>query len=284
MSKIRRAARAVRPSRREAAPGFILGPHPAPPSPFGEFLDANDRRTQSKAEHRALVEKDGVRTAAVHSLQEMLLRHHASREALKRTRKHREAIKQLGLEAQQARLRRFPTNVSTQKGNLAEIVLAEYVVAAAGVLLPVYRLRYNPNVDQSMKGDDVLAFDLDAKPTRILVGEAKFRGTSSAAAVKEIVAALVRSFKGGVPASLQFVADRLFEEGHAELADRVVDCWRQFALGALRIDYVGMLLSDTDAAERVDSATPGPLRRLAMISFGVDDPTVLVEACYRGLE
>lgn len=217
-------------------------------------------------------------------LREIVVQHHASPEALKQTEQHREAMRRLGLGAEQALLPRFPTNPSTQKGNLAEIVLAEYMVAASGVKLPVYRLRYNPNVDQSMKGDDVLAFDLDAEPVRIIVGESKFRGASSPAAVKEIVERLARSHKGGVPVSLQFVADRLFEAGQVELAGRVLNCATLFALGELRIDYVGMLLSDTRTAERVEDATPGSLRRLAMISLGVPDPDSLVDACYREVE
>lgn len=247
-------------------------------------MAARDGTTKSKVPHRALAEKDGCRAAALKSLRAMLRKHHASPEALRRTEEHREALKRLGLDNELARLRRFPTNTSTQKGNLAEIVLAEYVVAATGVTLPVYRLRYNPNVDQSMKGDDILAFDLDAKPPRIVVGEAKFRGTSSPAAVREIVADLLRSYKAGVPASLQFVADRLFEAGEIDLGSRVLNCARLFALGELRIDYVGMLLSDTKSAERVDEATPDSLRRLAMISLGVKDPDALVTACYANLE
>lgn len=262
----------------------ILGDHPSPPHPFGESLTATDGKTVSKAAHRALTEKDGSRTALVEALRTMLVNHHASPEDRKRTKAHREAMKRLGLDADQARLRRFPTNPSTQKGNLAEIVLAEYVVAANRLVLPIYRLRYNPNVDQSMKGDDVLAFDLDGTPPRILVGEAKFRGVSSTAAVREIVAGLLRSYKGGVPASLQFVADRLFNAGKDDLGTRVMNCAKLFALGELRIDYVGMLLSDTRSAIRINHATPGSLRRLAMISFGVNDPDALVTACYEELE
>jgi Cap4 SAVED domain len=94
-------------------------------------------------------------------------------------------------------LPRFPIDPSTRKGNLAEVVLAEYLVAATGIVLPIYRLRYNPNIDQSMKGDDVLAFDLDSNPVRIIVGEAKFRGTSTKKAVEEIVDGLARSTKQG---------------------------------------------------------------------------------------
>ena len=280
------APRGSRPRGRRTrrANSAILGDHPTPPHPLGEILSSADRTTKNKVPHRALAEKDGTRSVAVAYLRAMLVRHHASPEAVEPTRQHRQAMNRLGFKAEQARLRRVPTNPSTRKGNLAEIVLAEYVVSASGVVLPVYRLRYNPNVDQSMKGDDVLAFDLDAEPVRIILGEAKFRGASSAAAVKEIVEGLVQSHKGGVPASLQFVANRLFEAGQVELGGRVLDCARLLALGELRIDYVGMLLSDTQAADRVDDATPGSLRRLAMISLGVKDPDTLVDACYRELE
>lgn len=274
----------MKEARVSRAADRILGDHPSPPHPFGVFLVAKDGKTANKALHRALSEKDGSRAAAVKSLRAMLVNHHAGPEALKRTKAHREAMKRLGLDAEQAQLRRFPTNASTQKGNLAEIVLAEYVVAASGLVLPVYRLRYNPNVDQSMKGDDVLAFDLDTNPPRIVVGEAKFRGASSAAAVKEIVAGLLRSYKGGVPASLQFVADRLFDAGELDLGTQVMKCAKLFALDELRVDYVGMLLSDTKSAERIDEATPRSLRRLAMISLGVKDPDALATACYAKLE
>lgn len=291
MTTAKRATARATPKRAPAARRVpaptkepVLGDHPQPPHPFGEVWSAKDGKTQSKVAHRALSEVSGKRAAAVESVRGMLVQHHASPEALKRTEKQREAIKRLGLEKQQQRLRRFPSNSATQKGNLAEIVLAEYVVAASDLSLPVYRLRYNPNVDQSMKGDDVLAFDLDSDPVRIVVGESKYRATSTVAAVAEIVDGLLKSHKGGVPASLQFVADRLFAEGQAELGARVLDCALLLARGKLRLDYVGLLLSDTKAAERVDASTPAPIKRLAMISLGVDDPDGFVASCFQKLE
>jgi hypothetical protein len=214
----------------------------------------------------------------------MVRTHHAGEEALARWEEQREALRRLGFGEAQARLNRFPTHENTRKGNLAEIALAEYVVAARGVVLPVYRLRFNPNVEQSMKGDDVLAFDLDSQPPTIIVGEAKFRGASTAAAVTEIVEGLARSFAGGLPASLQFVADRLFEGGQADLGSRILECAKWFALGQLSIDYVGMLLSDERTADRVNAVTAVTLRRLALISIGVADPDRLVEDCFRGME
>lgn len=262
----------------------ILGSHPLPPHPFGEVLTATNATTKNGVPHRALAEAAGCRAKTVAALRTMLVSHHTSPEVLRRTEQLRGAMERLGLGSDQARLRRFPTSPTTQKGNLAEIALAEYVVASSGATLPVYRLRYNPNVDQSMKGDDVLAFDLDSDPVRIIVGEAKYRGTSTTAAVKEIVEGLLRSHKGGVPVSLQFVADRLFEEQQQSLGNRVLSCALLFVQGKLRLDYVGLLLSDANAAARVHDSTPADLRRLAMISLGVDNSDGLVDTCYRGLE
>ncbi|MGB5872950.1 MAG: Hachiman antiphage defense system protein HamA, partial [Bacteroidota bacterium] len=244
---------------------------------------AKDRKTKKAVPHRALSEKKGKRKAAVTSIREMLVRHHASPEMLAQSAHTGGAMKRLGFESQQARLSRFPRNPTTQKGNLAEILLAEYIVAACGAALPVYRLWSNTNPDQSMKGEDVLAFDLDSTPIRIIIGESKFRSTSSATAVIQIVDDLTRSYKGGLPASLQFVADRLFERGETDLGLRVSQCAVVFARGTLRLDYVGMLLSDKLSEKRVHEATSNSLRRLAMLSLGIANPDSLVEACFAKL-
>lgn len=147
----------------------IIGHHPQDSHPLGRLTTAHDGITESGVPHRALAEMDGQRDAIVNCMRDILIRHHMSPEVIERDRQRRDAIKRLGFDAEQDRMKRFPTNPLTQKGNLAEVVLADYLVSAAGADLPVYRLRYNPNVDQAMKGDDVLAFDLDSDPVRIIV-------------------------------------------------------------------------------------------------------------------
>ena len=118
---------------------------------------------------------DGTRDVAVEAIREML----RGTTSAQRLRSDRSSVARrwsgLACMEKMNQLRRFPINSTTRKGNLAEVVLAE--VRGRGIRresAEVYRLRYNPNVDQSMKGDDVLAFDLDAKPVRIIVGEARF--------------------------------------------------------------------------------------------------------------
>jgi hypothetical protein len=131
-----------------------------------------------------------------------------------------------------------------------------------------------------MKGDDVLAFDLDSTPVRILVGEAKFRATPTKAVVEEIVGALVKSHSGNIPASLQFVADRLFDTGNNELGARVAACNALFAQGRLQLDYVGLLVSTGDAHLHVQRHAATDVRRLAVVSLGLADPEGIVTASY----
>jgi len=264
-------------------PYEILGSHPESDA-FGCHIQAEDTTTKSDVPHRALSQNDGSREDTVEQIREALIRHHASMEMRERDQRKRESLRQLGYPVFDAETHRFPRADKTRKGNLAEVFLAEYIVAGSDAALPVYRLRYNPNVEQSMKGNDVLAFDFHSKRVRILVGEAKFRGTPSRAAVEGIVASLVRSHHAGLPVSLQFVADRLFETDNLALGRRVANCAILMARGRLDLQYVGLLLSNQNSKASVARHTNGSLRNLVMISLSIDNPNALVRDCFDGIE
>ena len=135
-----------------------------------------------------------------------------------------------------------------------------------------------------MKGDDVLTFDLDSNPVRIIVGEAKFRATSSKAAITEIVEALERSHRGGLPASLQFVADRLFQEGNEELGRRIEECADLFVRDRLRIDHLGLLASNHLVHPHVATHAQSSAPRLAVMSLNLADGSGLVAASFDSWE
>ncbi|MGE4285098.1 MAG: Hachiman antiphage defense system protein HamA [Phycisphaerae bacterium] len=261
----------------------FLGTHPSPCS-FACYTTSNDSHTDSQIPHRALQQEPTGKHETISQLRSALIRHHASPEMLTRERRKKESLRKFGYPAPEDMPHRFPRADKTRKGNLAEVFLAEYIVATSGASLPVYRLRYNPNVEQSMKGDDVLVFDFESDPVRILVGEAKFRGTPSKKAVTDIVDGLIRSHQTGLPISLQFVADRLFESGNNELGSKVEECVNWIAQGRLDLLYVGLLMSNTNAASLVKSHTENNLRNLVMISLGVEHPNDLISACYDGIE
>lgn len=257
----------------------IIGSHPLPPHPCGIHLAATDQQTAHNVPHRVL-DTDPLQLAEfTTAMTQWIVNHHISPETIKRDQIRREALARQGLVDP---AQRFPTNKSTQKGNWAEILLAEYVAASSNAKIPIYRLRYNTNVDQSMKGDDVLAFDLDSNPVRVLVGEAKFRSTPSKQVVEELVGALARSHSGNIPASLQFIADRLFDAGKNELGAKVAACNALFAQGRLQLNYVGLLVSSGKTHSYVQKNAESSIRRLAVISLALANPENVVANSFAG--
>jgi Cap4 SAVED domain len=257
--------------------------HPEPPE-FGCYTTAVDGVTVSGNPHRSLTQNDDDHDKTIAQIRSALIRHHVSPDMIERDRRKIANLIKLGYTSAQASVTRFPRTDKTKKGNLAEVFLAEYLGSATEAELPIYRLRYNTNVDQSMKGDDVLAFDFSGGRTRIIIGESKFRKIPNKVAVEEIVSGLIRSQQAGLPASLQFIADRLYDKKDKELADKVSECSLQMANGRLDLSYVGLLLSNTDSKAKVDKHTNGTMTNLVMISLGVVDPNQLVSECFDGIE
>ena len=248
--------------------------------PFATCLLSTDCTTTSGIEHRVL-EDNGHSDILLRYMEDALQRHHISPEALQR---HMDLIATLKIENLPILRSPYPQTSTTQKGNCAEVFLAEYLVSTTDMELPIYRLRYNTNPDQSMKGDDVLLFDLDSDPVRIIVGESKFRGIPDKQSVIDIVDGLVRSYKAGLPISLMFVAERLFQENKPELGRKVQNCAILFATNKLHIDYVGFLMSNQNAKNHVNRHTTDNLHNLLMISLGIQNPETMVKKAFEGLE
>ncbi|OKY53735.1 Hachiman antiphage defense system protein HamA [Megasphaera cerevisiae] len=258
----------------------IIKDHPIGSHPFARSLLSVDENTLSKVEHRALSE-NGHNDILLEYMTLALQEHHISPEALNR---HQELIRSLKIAHCQIPRAPYPQDVTTQKGNFAEIFLAEYLSVTTDAQLPIYRLRYNPNPDQSMKGDDVLLFDLDSDPVRIIVGESKFRKVPTKQSVIDIVDNLARSNRIGLPVSLMFVSERLFQENKTELGEKVQACAVLFAKNRLCIDYVGLLMSNSNVRRYVNRHTSDTLHNLLMISLGMDDPEIIVKQAFARLE
>lgn len=258
----------------------IINDHPSGTHPLAISLLSTDGTTKSGVAHRQL-EENGHNDVFLDFIVPALRNHHISPDALER---RKDLIQSLRIANAPIPSSPYPRNTTTQKGNFAEVFLAEYLRSTTEAQIPVYRLRYNPNVEQSMKGDDVLLFDMDSDPVRIIVGEAKFRGTPSKQVVIDTIDGLVRSNKAGLPVSLMFVADRLFEEGKNDMAKKVQDCAILFATNRLRIDYVGLLMSNRNASNYVNNYTTNELHNLLMISLGIQSPEMIVQQSFVRLE
>jgi hypothetical protein len=258
----------------------IINQHPVGLHPFAISFSSTDEDTLSGVAHRELLE-NGHNDVLLEYMLPVLEKHHISFDALKR---QKDLIDSLRIANAPTIMSPYPQNLTTQKGNFAEIFLAEYLSETTKMQLPIYRLRYNPNPDQSMKGDDVLIFDIDSNPVRIIVGESKFRGTPDKQSVVDIVDGLVRSNKAGLPISLMFIAERLFQEGKSEMGKKVQNCAVLFATNKLQIDYVGLLMSNHSAKNTVNKHTSNNLKSLLIISLGMQNPEEIIQQAFERLE
>ena len=115
-----------------------------------------------------------------------------------------------------------PHERDIRSANFIEILACEFA-RKQGYDVPVLRLRYNPNPDQSMKGDDILGFWFAERTTdqdKVLVGEGKFRGQFKSAVVEQGYDDLKR--KAYVhPISMEFVETVLSSSGDEAKAAKV---------------------------------------------------------------
>ncbi len=259
----------------------IIGDHPTNRHPYGDSLTAADSIVATTIQHRSLLECGRNEEFLGYTVQ-ALQRHHIDEATLRR---RQELMREQNITgANYQRVSPYPTNPNTRKGNFAEIVLAEYLLATTDAHMPIYRLRYNPNPDQAMKGDDVLLFDLDSPEPRIIVGESKFRGTPTRQAVCDIIEGLVRSNKSMIPVSLTFVSDRLFGSGNEALGQKVLNCVNLIISNRIDVHYVGFLLSNTNSSQCIETHAVCDMRNLLMLSLGMDTPENIVEQAFRQLE
>ena len=91
----------------------------------------------------------------------------------------------------------------------------------------------------AMRGDDIVAVHVDKKKIAILKGEAKSNASLSSGTVKAARKALQSHNSRPSPHTLSFLADRFFEMGETELADRIDDA--QLSEG-LKLDQVTHML------------------------------------------
>jgi hypothetical protein len=121
-----------------------------------------------------------------------------------------------------------PRDRPTRSGNFIEILACE-LAKKQGYDIPVLRLQYNPNRDQSMKGDDISGFRVtgdEAGKSTVLIGEGKFRSDFAEEAVREAYDGLKVKVRSG-PISMEFIAAMLSREGDRQEAAKIIKLRKQ---------------------------------------------------------
>lgn len=269
----------------------LIGSHPVHPNFFANWLKSEDSKIlviKPNKKHRKLAELPSKRKVAIEQIAEWIIEHHVDGKKIKRMQDRKaEIMAKYGIKMEDYidNQNFFPRIENTKSGNATEIILSRYLQETAGVQILAYKLTYNPNVDQSMKGDDCLLFDTKNITSRIIVGEAKYRAKPSKQTISNMVKNLENSKR--LPLSLPFISTHLTSNGNEDLASQIDDLNFEVSKGRIPIINVGLLLSTlgnsktTDSGicveENLDSTNPN----LVVLSLGVDNPSEIITEAFK---
>lgn len=136
----------------------------------------------------------------------------------------REVLEKWGYSQTIAAINKRPSVDKTRKGNFGEILACEYLREIENYEVPVYRFRWNPNPDMSMRGEDALAFkfsDSDEEQDIVCVVESKVQGTFNRTKVDEAIQDQLRDRR--YVCSIKFVFSVLRKNGDSQKADAVLE-------------------------------------------------------------
>lgn len=249
----------------------LIGNHPNIEHPIGAWLNCNDIPVTETKCHRELTEKNTKRNDdLILWMANKLISHHYSTFRLEQLKKK---FGELGFPKYAEQNRKLPTADNVKKGNATEILLTEYIQSTLNrELIKVFKLKYNPNVDQAVKGDDTLMVDLleleDGNDLKIYLGESKFRSTPSKQVIDDVSSSLE---KEKMPLSYSFLVEEI-AKSNVELALKLDDFIVQDIKDKGQLIYTGLILSNEHTSRFVKNNFNNDNPELILISIGIQNP------------
>lgn len=261
---------------------LLIGKHPNRTHPFGQWLAVNDLPESETKCHRELTESTKVDDELIEWMARKIIGHHYTQFRIDRLK---EKYGSLGFEKYAEQHRKLPVADKVRKGNATEILLTDYVQTTQGKeFIKVFKLKYNPNVDQAIKGDDTLMVDLfeenGNEKIKIYLGESKFRKTPAKDVIEDITNSLS---KDTLPLSYTFLVEEIAKTDEA-LARKLDDYIVQEVKDRGDLIYAGLLLSNTNTSRTVERHLNSDNSNLVFISVGIDDPEGFIESVFEKAE
>ena len=255
----------------------IIGKHPEE-GLFYDWIEHQDTDCTDRKRHRYLSEKNENREQAIETIANWLVTYHLSKSKSTALCKKQKILEKYDFEEYAKSLHVFPNADKTKKGNFGEVILTEYLSQVSEIKVLIFKLHYNPNVDQSMKGDDVLLIS----ENKIILGESKFRATPTKEAVEE--ASQLMSNTLALPMSLGFISDILFEQGQVELAEGILDIQYRMSRTNFDIKNIGFLLSTKLVKGHVERNMDSSNQNFLFISLGINNPVEFMDLAFARAE
>lgn len=263
----------------------IIGSHSCLKSILKDWLQCTDLPATSNQCIRYLNENSLFRQALIRQCSWWVVMYHIGSANWRRLKSKRKTMSTNEFNQYLAQKQYLPQMDVTRKGNLGEILLIAYLNGITRYTPYVRKLTYNPNVNQSMKGDDVLLFNPSDITKDVIYAESKVRSTPSKAAITMITDNLQGSKR--FPTSLNFVIQVLRDRGNDELADMIDELQINILSGNTPIRNVGWLLSSRCTTISCDtyscvvkSLNVANNPNLAFIAVGIDNVQDFVDEVY----
>lgn len=251
----------------------MIGEHPDE-GLFHNWIRHEDTECSVSKRHRALLEINDYREQATNDLAKCLIKYHLSERNRNSLKRKKEILEKYDFNDYADSLKIFPVADKTKKGNFGEILLTEYLSKTSGIEVLVFKLRFNPNPDQSMKGDDVLLVN----ENKIIVGESKFRSTPDRKSVEAACGNMDKDLT--MPISLGFIADRLYEAGETDWANKIGEMQFKLSKSTIDIKNVGFLLSTQNTKGNVERSLKISNDDFIFVSLGMNDPKEFMESVF----
>jgi Cap4 SAVED domain len=263
----------------------LIGKHPVIPHILGHWTSHEDLPTIPNKKHRKLDEVVHLRQSAIEKIADWIIEHHIIDNKIELLKRKAQLLEKYDFDQFVKSSNLLPNADKTQKGNVAEIILVEYLKESTTFSPMIHKLRYNPNVEQSMKGDDVLLLNPNDLQEKVIYGESKYRSNPSKQTIDEIISNLEGSKK--LPLSIGFVANILYDREEDDLADQLMDLQALLNNGAITVHNVGFLMStksttpSKDTASQVENHLNTSNPNLVFLSLGLDNPLEIVQESFK---
>lgn len=143
---------------------------------------------------------------------------------------------------------KLPTAKAIRSGDLGEVLCSTYVYEHTTFKWSVKRLRRKDHRNMAMRGEDLLAFELQAgAPLKVLKAESKSRANMSNAVLNEARKSLSAFGELPSPHAMCFVADMLNDEEDKPLRDAIDDAQLKTGLKQSQVTHMLFSLSGNDA-------------------------------------
>lgn len=188
-----------------------------PELPFDVWLDPT-RDEKAEPEFAVLCADDDYRDDALYAAANALPTHYIATDRLEGI------LDRLGKPAAAEAVRqKIPQKLTARSGDFGEIVASHYINQETVYDMGIARLRWSDHPEMAMRGEDMLAFNETDGHLFFLKGEAKSRAKLNTKTVTEAREGLNKYDGLPSPHALTFVADRLHETGHSDLASKIDD-------------------------------------------------------------